>query len=73
MKKAIVLFFILGLVGFNLTAQKKSAVTDGETRLGLFGKHLIMKENSTYKELNWQFLGPKNISGRCTDVEVVTP
>jgi len=32
-----------------------------------------MKETSLYKAIPWQFVGPTNISGRMTDVEVVTP
>ena len=72
-KKAVVLFFILGLVGQSLTAQKKSPVTDGETRLELFSTHLDMIEKSSFKNLKWQFLGPINISGRCTDLAVVAP
>jgi len=32
-----------------------------------------MAESSKYKDLEWQFIGPLNVSGRCTDVEVVTP
>ena len=32
-----------------------------------------MKKASPFKDLKWQFLGPTNISGRVTDVAVVTP
>jgi photosystem II stability/assembly factor-like uncharacterized protein len=32
-----------------------------------------MRKNSPYKDLRWQFLGPLNISGRCTDVVAVAP
>ena len=32
-----------------------------------------MKQASPFKDLTWQFLGPTNISGRVTDVAVVTP
>jgi len=56
-----------------VSAQKKLPVTDGETRLKLFEQHMAMKAESQFKDLKWQFLGPKNISGRCTDVEVVAP
>ncbi len=73
MKKTVVLFFILGLAVQFLSAQKKSEVIDGDTRMDLFEKHLSMKESSEYKDLNWQLIGPTNISGRCTDVEVVAP
>lgn len=63
--------FFLSLIP--VSAQKKSPVTDGETRLKLFEQHMAMKAESQFKDLKWQFLGPKNISGRCTDVEVVAP
>ncbi|MCK4345120.1 MAG: hypothetical protein KAX05_07515 [Bacteroidales bacterium] len=56
-----------------VSAQKKLPVTDGQTRLKLFDQHVTMKAESQFKDLKWQFLGPKNISGRCTDVEVVAP
>ena len=32
-----------------------------------------MKAASPYKDFKWQFIGPTNISGRCTDVEAVMP
>jgi len=32
-----------------------------------------MKEQSSYKDFHWQYIGPTNISGRCTDVEAVIP
>ncbi|MBA7562782.1 hypothetical protein ES708_04435 [subsurface metagenome] len=32
-----------------------------------------MAESSQYKDLEWQFVGPLNVSGRCTDLEVVAP
>jgi photosystem II stability/assembly factor-like uncharacterized protein len=47
--------------------------TDPELRMTWFNQHLDMKKNSKFKDLKWQFLGPTNISGRCTDVAVVQP
>jgi photosystem II stability/assembly factor-like uncharacterized protein len=32
-----------------------------------------MKNNSKFKDLKWQFLGPTNVSGRITDIAVVAP
>ena len=32
-----------------------------------------MVKDSEFKDLHWQYVGPTNISGRCTDVEAVTP
>jgi photosystem II stability/assembly factor-like uncharacterized protein len=37
-----------------------------------FGQHVAMKENSPFKKLKWSHIGPKNVSGRCTDIAVVT-
>jgi photosystem II stability/assembly factor-like uncharacterized protein len=54
-------------------AQQKSAVTNGQTRLMLYRKHLELLSSSSTKDLHWQYLGPTNISGRCTDVEAVRP
>jgi len=47
--------------------------SDPELRLKGYEQQLEMKKNSPYKDLKWQFLGPVNVSGRCTDVAVVTP
>lgn len=74
-KKGLLLtgFFAIFLSLMPVSAQKKLPVTDGQTRLKLFEQHVAMNAESQFKDLNWQFLGPKNISGRCTDVEVVAP
>ena len=71
MKKSI-LFLCLILSGFQLSAQKQ-AITEGNERLSRFENQLRLIDQSPYKDLNWQFLGPLNISGRCTDIEVVQP
>lgn len=67
---AVLIILLSGPAGF---AQKKTPVTDGKARLDLFEDHLMMKASSSFKELKWSFVGPTNISGRCTDVEVVAP
>lgn len=56
-----------------LFSQVKSPLTDGKQRAALFAKQLEMKESSPFKDLKWQFVGPTNISGRCTDVEAISP
>ena len=58
-----------------LQGQAPSArpVTDPQVRLAAFEQHQAMKAASPFKEFRWQFLGPTNISGRVTDVAVVTP
>jgi photosystem II stability/assembly factor-like uncharacterized protein len=47
--------------------------TDPKDRLAWYERHVAMKEDSAFKDLKWQFLGPTNISGRVTDVAVPTP
>jgi photosystem II stability/assembly factor-like uncharacterized protein len=47
--------------------------TDPDLRLKWFLDHEAMKGESLFKNLKWQFLGPVNISGRMTDVDVVAP
>jgi len=39
----------------------------------MYEAHLAMKGTSPFKNLPWQFIGPTNISGRMTDIAVVTP
>jgi photosystem II stability/assembly factor-like uncharacterized protein len=53
--------------------QSKAPVLDGKERLERFNKYTAMKETSSFKDQKWQFVGPTNISGRCTDVAVVEP
>jgi photosystem II stability/assembly factor-like uncharacterized protein len=47
--------------------------TDPALRLKGFDLHETMKAASPFKDLKWQFLGPKNVSGRSTDIAVVAP
>ena len=59
--------------GSGLTAQVKSPVMSGKEKLQMYQNHEDMRESSSFKDLHWQFIGPTNISGRCTDVEAVGP
>ena len=43
------------------------------TRLAGYERHREMQDESQFKELEWQFLGPTNISGRVTDIAMPTP
>lgn len=47
--------------------------TDPALRTKGFEQHQAMKTASPFKDLKWQFVGPKNISGRSTDISVVGP
>lgn len=51
----------------------KQPVQDGEARLEMHQRHLELSEESPYKALKWNYIGPTNISGRCTDVEAISP
>jgi len=53
--------------------QVKKPVLSGKERVKMFEKHRAMKAESPTRGLAWQYLGPTNISGRCTDVEAVSP
>jgi len=74
----VLLFFMLALL-LPLTAKsaaKKGDIvqnTSPELRLKWYQEHVSMKKTALFKNLNWQFIGPLNVSGRITDVEVVTP
>src|SRR5512137_1130989 len=67
----------IGLAGSSLIGQAPQpaapTATDPALRFKGFEQHQAMKQASPYKQLAWQFLGPTNISGRVTDVAVVTP
>jgi photosystem II stability/assembly factor-like uncharacterized protein len=56
-----------------LGAQVKQAVLSGKEKLAMYQAHEEMCERSSFRDLHWQFIGPTNISGRCTDVEAVGP
>jgi photosystem II stability/assembly factor-like uncharacterized protein len=47
--------------------------TDPALRLKGFAEHQAMKAASPFKDLKWQFLGPKNVSGRSIDIAVIAP
>jgi len=47
--------------------------TDPALRWQWYDQHVMLKEQSLFANLPWQFLGPTNISGRMTDVDVVAP
>lgn len=70
-------FYILALLTLYLPgitkAQPIIEKTPAELRESWFADFQKMSGKSVYKQLPWQFVGPTNISGRMTDVEVVTP
>ena len=62
--------FVAGKTGFS---QKVVEKTSEKQRIEWYSQHMKMADASLMKNLNWQFIGPTNISGRMTDVEVVSP
>ncbi len=54
-------------------AKAKKPLLSGKERVEVFKKHTAMKAASPYKKQIWSYIGPTNISGRCTDVEAVGP
>ncbi len=69
----------LALAGIFLSAALPAAQaqvvsnSDPQLRLTGFEKIQEMKQSGPTKDMKWQFLGPVNVSGRCTDVAVVAP
>ncbi|MDT8430211.1 MAG: hypothetical protein RQ746_01620 [Bacteroidales bacterium] len=67
------MFLIPALLFTAVLNAQKAPVTDGSTRLQGYAEHEKMRDASRFDSLHWQFIGPTNISGRCTDVEAVQP
>jgi len=70
---SILISSILTFSTFITNAQVKSPILTGVEKAALYSKQTAMKASSPFKDLKWQYIGPTNISGRCTDVEAVTP
>ena len=73
--KLMLVFRYLFVLGLTLTLDRSvmAQEMDAQQRLEGYQRHAKMQELSSFKNLKWQFLGPKNISGRVTDVAVETP
>jgi photosystem II stability/assembly factor-like uncharacterized protein len=76
--RAALLAFLILAPALILIAQPAKKIqrvhsTDPELRLKGYAQYLDMKQASKFKDLKWQYLGPKNVSGRVTDVAVVAP
>lgn len=66
--------FLIPILLFAVFVQaQKKPVLKGEQRLEMFEKHKALKSDTTFANLHWQYVGPTNISGRCTDVEGISP
>jgi photosystem II stability/assembly factor-like uncharacterized protein len=71
--RSILLLLTTMTVSFVLDGQVKSPVLSGKDKVSLSLLQTEMKAASPFKDLKWQYIGPTNISGRCTDVEAVSP
>lgn len=71
--KKIVFCLVLLVSVMIANAQVKPAVLSGAEKISMYKGHEMMRESSSWGDLHWQFIGPTNISGRCTDVEAVGP
>ncbi len=69
----ILLIFCLFLLSHDSPGSSQRILiqsTDPETRLNWFKDHLAMKQESLFRDLEWEFIGPDIFSGRITDVAV---
>ena len=71
----ITIFFIalIFIVNIYLISSEPVKNTPPELRIRWYKDFVKMRETSIFKNMKWQFLGPTNVSGRMTDVAVVTP
>jgi photosystem II stability/assembly factor-like uncharacterized protein len=72
-KRSIVFIISFLLLSISLNAQVKNPVTSGKEKVAMFSRQTEMIQSSPFKDLKWQYIGPTNISGICTDVEAVSP
>lgn len=64
--------FVLATMFFisSCAQQEKKIIKDGADRLEAWETHLEMEQESAFSDLQWQFVGPTNTSGRMTDAAV---
>jgi photosystem II stability/assembly factor-like uncharacterized protein len=72
MKPQLIILSLL-LTAVTITAQVKQPVLTGKEKLAMYQNHEVMRDSSASGNLHWQYIGPTNVSGRCTDVEAVGP
>jgi len=71
--RPLLLLLALGLLATLGWQSALAQVTDPDQRLQMYRAHVALTEESPLGALPWQFLGPTNISGRMTDVDVIRP
>jgi photosystem II stability/assembly factor-like uncharacterized protein len=76
-KVLAVSLLVLATAFLSFAAQARRAKvlqnTDPQMRLKGYELYRTMQQTGKFKDLKWSFLGPTNVSGRVTDVAVVTP
>lgn len=70
---AVSFSLLFAFIPSRLVSQAKQPVLSGAERVRMHRAQAAMKELSPYRDMHWQYIGPTNISGRCTDVEGVSP
>ena len=66
----ILALLVPGTAGPARTTPRKVASTDAALRLQWHRQHQEMKAATPYKEMHWRHIGPFDVGGRCTDVDV---
>lgn len=69
-RSILVIIAVIAIMISSCITQEKVIIKSGKDRLAAWDTHLAMEQNSGFKDLEWQFIGPKNTSGRMTDVAV---
>jgi photosystem II stability/assembly factor-like uncharacterized protein len=69
---ALVVTLTAALAALHAQSPSGAPQTDGEFLRHAYDTYSTMRVLSPFKSLTWSFLGPTNISGRATDIAVVT-
>lgn len=67
------MFVSVNAFAFQAKRGNRIRSTDPALRLKASQQIQEMKKKSPFKDLRWQYVGPLNVGGRCTDVAVVAP
>lgn len=70
---SISILFAFAILPCQFLFAQNGDITPPKQRMQWYEQHVAMQDQSLFKNLSWQFLGPTNISGRMTDIAVVEP
>lgn len=73
LKQIFIIAGVIVMVNTQAFAQSTDKYSSTKDRTEYYQNHVKLTQESVFKNLNWQFVGPTNTSGRMTDVEVVSP